>query len=64
MSQNFGEAASRLAGLAAQALGWRPNEFWNATPSDLGLSLRTPEADADSITRTELNSLLENERHG
>lgn len=31
----FGEAAARLAGLAGALLGWRPHEFWAATPAEL-----------------------------
>jgi Phage tail assembly chaperone protein, TAC len=31
----FGDAAARLCGAAAQLLGWRPDEFWSATPADL-----------------------------
>ena len=35
----FAERAAALAGLAAAALGWRPHEFWAATPAELALSL-------------------------
>ena len=28
-------AARRLAGAAAQLLGWRPDDFWDATPAEL-----------------------------
>lgn len=31
----FVAAAVRLAGLAGALLGWRPDEFWNATPAEL-----------------------------
>lgn len=31
----FRQAAVRLAGLTAILLGWRPEEFWNATPEEL-----------------------------
>ncbi len=31
----FTERASRLAGLSALLLGWRPDEFWRATPVEL-----------------------------
>ena len=39
MTARFGDAALRWAGLAAQALGWRPAEFWAATPSELATAL-------------------------
>ena len=39
MSEHFGSAALRLGGLAARALGWRPAEFWAATPAELAAAL-------------------------
>jgi hypothetical protein len=55
----FGEAAARLCNAAAQLLGWRPNEFWDATPAELALALQAPEAsaeppDAETIARLKL----------
>ncbi|BAK67990.1 hypothetical protein SLG_33150 [Sphingobium sp. SYK-6] len=32
---SFAQAARRLAGQAGLLLGWRPNEFWRATPDEL-----------------------------
>ena len=29
------ESAARLAGQAGVLLGWRPDEFWRATPEEL-----------------------------
>jgi hypothetical protein len=37
---SFGEHAARLMGLAAVLLGWRPADFWAATPGELGAILR------------------------
>ncbi|WP_156447450.1 phage tail assembly chaperone, partial [Blastomonas sp. CCH1-A6] len=31
----FADAARALSGLAARLLGWRPQEFWQATPDEL-----------------------------
>lgn len=31
----FATAASRLAGLTGGLIGWRPEEFWSATPAEL-----------------------------
>jgi uncharacterized phage protein (TIGR02216 family) len=39
---SFAEAARALAGLSAWALGWRPDEFWRATPDELAASLNGP----------------------
>lgn len=36
----FGEAALRLAGMTGLLLGWRPDEFWRATPAELETVLR------------------------
>jgi tail assembly chaperone len=35
----FSRSAARLAGLAGALLGWRPDEFWNATPAELAAIL-------------------------
>ncbi|MGQ2943351.1 phage tail assembly chaperone [Blastomonas fulva] len=39
---SFAEAARVLAGVSAWALGWRPDEFWRATPDELAASLSGP----------------------
>ena len=31
----FGDAAAKLAAQTALTLGWRPDDFWNATPAEL-----------------------------
>ena len=31
----FGDSAARLSSAASALLGWRPNEFWDATPTEL-----------------------------
>ncbi len=38
----FGERALLLAGLAARLLGWRPDEFWRATPGELAAAIDEP----------------------
>ena len=53
----FSEGALRLAGLAGAVLGWRPEEFWGATPAELAAVLRAligaeqPAAGADDLAR-------------
>ena len=58
----FGENAARLGGLAAVLLGWRPHEFWEATPAELAsvLAAITPPADqsASAATIAELKELF------
>lgn len=61
MAQRFGPGAGRLAGMAGRWLGWRPDEFWRATPAELAAVL-TPEADAAApvpLSRDEFNRLME-----
>lgn len=44
----FGEAAARLSSAASLLLGWRPREFWNATPAELALALNIARVDAEA----------------
>jgi Phage tail assembly chaperone protein, TAC len=37
---NFAESALRLCGQCALLFGWRPDEFWTATPAELACILR------------------------
>ena len=60
MSQGFGAGAHKLAGFAARMLGWRPAEFWAATPAELAAIL-APEGQSGPtpLTRAEMNRLME-----
>jgi hypothetical protein len=57
----FSEAARRLAGIAGAFLGWRPDEFWSATPDELTTVLAAlaggGEGAGSSLTRGELEQL-------
>ena len=59
-NERFSETAGRLAGLAGVLLGWRPNEFWGATPAELAavLGAMMPEPVA-SATAADLARLME-----
>ena len=37
--RRFAEGARRLAGVAGWLLGWRPEQFWRATPAELAAVL-------------------------
>lgn len=39
MADRLGPAAVALAGVMARAAGWRPDEFWAATPADVAAVL-------------------------
>jgi uncharacterized phage protein (TIGR02216 family) len=56
----FSDAAARLAGLAGALLGWRPDEFWRATPAELaGVLAALNGGEAAPMTRDELAKLRE-----
>jgi len=60
MSQSFGPGALRLSGLAARLLGWRPAEFWAATPAELAAALAPPgDAGGEPLGRDLLNQMME-----
>lgn len=61
MSESFGPVAARLAGLAGRALGWRPSEFWGATPAELAAILAPPETPA-GLGRADLDRLMEEQQ--
>ena len=42
MTACFGHAAVRLCGAAGLLLGWRPGEFWDATPTELAAMFEAP----------------------
>ena len=66
----FGDGAGRLAGLVPRLLGWRPGEFWDATPAELAAilaALRQAQDERNGGTplgRTELAALMERDGHG
>ncbi len=60
----FGDGAARLSGVMARLCGWRPGEFWDATPADVAAVLAgwAPEngADgADGVDRAALAAMME-----
>jgi len=60
VSDLFAHGASRLSGLIPRLLGWRPDDFWHATPAELAAILTTFEQPAEQpLTRTEFDQLLE-----
>jgi hypothetical protein len=65
VSELFSAATQRLAGFASRYLGWRPWEFWRATPSELMLSLYDPEALADGLppSREEIAQMIERDNN-
>lgn len=65
MSGDFSKGAATLAGLVPRVLGWRPDDFWNATPAELAAIIASNQAaEAEPLSRAELDRMLERERHG
>ncbi|MEO6226015.1 MAG: phage tail assembly chaperone [Sphingomicrobium sp.] len=52
--ERFGAAAAQLCHAASVLLGWRPDEFWSATPAELGTALAPPADASASMTIEEL----------
>ena len=67
MSATFGAGALRLAALASRTFGWRPDEFWAATPAELLTALGRAAPDPGTLLdRATLQRLmdLDNDRPG
>lgn len=63
MSEAFAPMALALAKLAARRLGWRPDEFWRATPGELVALLAPARDDAGLVDRATLQRMMEQD-HG
>jgi uncharacterized phage protein (TIGR02216 family) len=58
--RRFSDSAIRLAGLTGALLGWRPAEFWNATPAELAAVLEALGGERPAaVDRAELAALME-----
>lgn len=55
----FSENAARLAGIAGALLGWRPDEFWRATPAELAAILTAIRPETAAMSADELARLKE-----
>lgn len=65
MSVRFADSAQRLAGLVPRALGWRPGEFWSATPAELAAILAGPPGPGgEPLGRSEMTALMERDGNG
>ncbi|MCW1401202.1 phage tail assembly chaperone [Novosphingobium sp. MW5] len=59
----FGASALRLCAFAARNLGWRPADFWAATPAELAAILAPPGEGGGLVSRDELSRMMEQD-HG
>lgn len=61
-SQDFRQCGQILCGKIAMILGWRPHEFWDATPAEIACILSSEVSENMlPIDRDYLNDLIENE---
>ena len=56
---NFADSALQLAGQTTLLLGWRPDDFWNATPLELATILAALSPNEDAADGATLKELME-----
>lgn len=75
MTETFAAGARRLAGMVPSTLGWRPGDFWEATPAELaailavlrpfgGIRAEDEREWGEPLSRSELAALMEHEGDG
>lgn len=71
MTPDFTQGASRLAGTVCVLLHWTPSAFWNATPAEISALSEALQANGGpaaaaltTITRADLNTMMEQDSHG
>ena len=66
MSETFADAARRCCALSARLLGWRPPDFWHATPAELAMALADPlQSEATTPpSRETIAQLMERDANG
>lgn len=65
MSQRLAADAVRLCGLVCRQLGWRPADFWEMTPAEVAaVCAGESEPDTPTLSRSELEELMEQHRDG
>ena len=67
MTASFGDRAVKQFGAVALLLGWRPNEFWAATPAELAAVLGALSDGFEAPDRHELERLraqFPDKKHG
>ena len=52
--------------MASRILGWRPAEFWQATPAELASALSDPFSGSEATppNRDQIQQLMERDAHG
>lgn len=65
MSETFAATARRCHAIAVRLLGWRPDEFWRATPAELAMALADPDGAGAAAppTRQEIARMMERDEN-
>ncbi len=64
MTDRLADCVPLLAFHANRLCGWRPAEFWAATPGELRILLVEPSYfDAVPLTRTQIETMMERDGH-
>lgn len=65
MSNCLAPHAARLCGVLCRQLGWRPADFWSATPAEIAAIFTDDTAgDQPRMDRDMLNTMMERDTHG
>ena len=59
--ERFAAAAQALAGAMTRAFGWRPDDFWSATPAEIAAIVGADDAPsiAVPVARGDLDRMME-----
>lgn len=63
---SFSARVPQWNALASRILGWRPAEFWQATPAELASALSDPFGGLEAAppNRDQIQQLMERDAHG
>ncbi|HEY9092181.1 phage tail assembly chaperone [Parasphingorhabdus sp.] len=67
MAADFRTSAAHLAGLIPAALGWTPDQYWNATPAELAailMALSPAGQSARPLNKSEMEKLKDTLENG
>lgn len=65
MSATLTRTILQLNAIAAQRLGWKPNEFWQATPAELSAALVDPtHLGSPMMSLAEIEHMMERDKNG
>ncbi len=65
MKLSFTSHARRLAGVTCRSLGWRPDDFWCATPAEIAtIFAREGGEDDGMLSRGDFQALMERDQNG